>query len=508
MRAGKRLTRAILMIGLLSLAPRAASDEPTGVFKIVVVDEQTGRGVPLVELRTMAQHRYVTDSAGAAAIRDPELFGQTAFFYVGSHGYEFAKDGFGFQGKSVSVVPGGSAQFMIKRINMAERLYRVTGAGIYADTVLAGGRAPIAHPLLNAQVTGSDSVVTALYHGRIYWFWGDTNRPKYPLGLFHVPGATSRPPSDGGLDPDKGVDLEYFVNDDGFAKAMCKMPGEGPTWINGLTVLRDADGRERLFCGYVKVRGMLEIHERGIAEFDDAKNAFRQVKSFAKDVPLFPGGHPVRHSVDGVDYVYFGEATATARVRATVESFLDLSRYEGFTCLVAGSRADAPRVERDDAGRVVWGWKQDTPPIDRGLEEKLTQSGQLKADEARLRTVDADSGKPVLVHNGSITWNEHRGRWISIFTQSFGSSMLGEIWYAESDAPEGPLPKAVKILTHDKYSFYNPKQHPYFSAGRHVYFEGTYTHTFSGGTEQTSRYDYNQIMYRLDVDDPRLKGLQ
>ena len=61
-------------------------------------------------------------------------------------------------------------------------------------------------------------------------------------------------------------------------------------------------------------------------------------------------------------------------------------------------------------------------------------------------------------------------------------------------------------MTHDKYSFYNPKQHPMFDRenGRVIFFEGTYTHTFSGNTEQTPRYDYNQILYRLDLADERL----
>ena len=40
--------------------------------------------------------------------------------------------------------------------------------------------------------------------------------------------------------------------------------------------------------------------------------------------------------------------------------------------------------------------------------------------------------------------------------------------------------------------------------GRTIFFEGTYTHTFSGNPDQTPRYDYNQIMYQLDLDDPRL----
>ena len=41
-----------------------------------------------------------------------------------------------------------------------------------------------------------------------------------------------------------------------------------------------------------------------------------------------------------------------------------------------------------------------------------------------------------------------------------------------------------------------------------IYFEGTYTHTFSGNEHRTPRYDYNQIMYRLDLADERLKPAQ
>ena len=129
---------------------------------------------------------------------------QKVFFYVTSHGYEYPADGFGFRGVALDVKRGGRAQLKIKRRNIAERLYRVTGAGIYRDSVLVGRKAPIARPLLNAQVTGSDSVQMAQYRGRLFWIWGDTNRPRYPLGNFHVPGATSRLPADGGLDPARG----------------------------------------------------------------------------------------------------------------------------------------------------------------------------------------------------------------------------------------------------------------------------------------------------------------
>ena len=93
-----------------------------------------------------------------------------------------------------------------------------------------------------------------------------------------------------------------------------------------------------------------------------------------------------------------------------------------------------------------------------------------------------------------------------IAVEVFGSSFLGEVWYAEADTPLGPWVYARKIVTHDDYSFYNPKQHPLFDQedGRILFFEGTYTSTFSGNKDPTPRYDYNQVMYQLDLADHRL----
>src|SRR5262249_34812360 len=229
------------------------------------------------ELRTTNNLRYVTDSNGIVAFHEPGLIDQTVFFHVQSHGYEYPKDGFGFRGKSLKVTEGGSATLKIKRLNVAERLYRVTGAGTYADSVLVGEKPPIHQPVLNAQVTGSDSVVNAVYKGKLHWFWGDTNRPSYPLGNYNVPGATSTLPKDGGLDPENGVNLRYFVDKDGFAKAVASMPGSGPTWIGGATVLRDPKQGERLLACYVKVKPPMEVYERGLVEWDDEKNEFRKI---------------------------------------------------------------------------------------------------------------------------------------------------------------------------------------------------------------------------------------
>lgn len=119
----------------------------------------------------------------------------------------------------------------------------------------------------------------------------------------------------------------------------------------------------------------------------------------------------------------------------------------------------------------------------------------------------APDGKRIQPHAGSVNWNAYRKRWILVAVQTGGSSFLGEVWYAEAPKLTGPWSPAIKIITHEKYSFYNPKHHAFLDQeqGRFIYLEGTYTHTFSGNPVATPRYDYNQILYRLDLADPRLK---
>ncbi|MGB2822991.1 MAG: hypothetical protein WBF17_18555, partial [Phycisphaerae bacterium] len=80
-----------LLIPLLSLLACHAALAAGGgqYFTIEVVDDSTGRGVPLVELRTTNNIRYYTDSGGLIAFHEPGLMDRDVFFHVSSHGYEF-----------------------------------------------------------------------------------------------------------------------------------------------------------------------------------------------------------------------------------------------------------------------------------------------------------------------------------------------------------------------------------------------------------------------------------
>jgi hypothetical protein len=468
-------------------------------FKIVVVDQQTGRGVPLVELRTVNEISLWTDSNGISAFDEPGLMDQEVYFHVRSHGYEFPKDGFGNRGVKLKPVKGGSTTIQIQRRNIAERLYRITGAGIYRDSLLTGHPVPLRQPVLDGEVMGQDTVIATPYRGKIYWFWGDTERVSYPLGNFAASGATSDWPGHGGLDPGTGVDLTYFVDASGFSKGMCPNFGPGLQWIEGVMTLPDESGRERLVARVSSQKGLVPAYAWHLAVFNDEKEVFES-KVRWEITEGHDSSHPFRARSGGIEYLYL---YPNLRVKADFQSLSDLKRYEAFTCVAGDGRTGARQtaIDRRADGAPLYAWKAGADRLHPGRFRQLIASRDLKASEAWMQLHDFETGTPIEPGRGSVYWNAFRQRWVMLI-----SAKPGEVWFGEGDTPVGPWVYARRVVAHDNYNFYNPTQHPIFDqdGGRLIYFEGTYTASFSAAKEKTPRYDYNQIMYRLALDDPRL----
>ncbi|MBL9113813.1 MAG: hypothetical protein JNJ83_02325 [Verrucomicrobiaceae bacterium] len=425
-----------------ALTTTLAFSEPC---RIEVTDRENGWPVPLVELRTTNNQRFVTDNAGIIAFDDPDSMGRLTWFDLIGHGYEVKKDGFGMAGVKLTPEPGKTLTLQVTRSLPGKRLGRLTGSGLFSESKKLGLHLDVK----DSGLMGSDSVQNAVYQGKLFWAWGDTNMPGYPLGIFHMTSATTPLKPLRSFEPPLKLQLDYFTDDKGAPRGVAKMPGEGPTWVSGYVALPDKTGKERLVGMYVKVKGFLDVYEAGLCVWDEQKLEFEHLLTHwkkspsAPNKPLMPDGHPVIH--DG--WVWFGNPLPEMRCKATFEAWQDPSQWEPVT----------KQAEIDDI----------TP------------------------------------HSGSVAWNAWRKKWVTIFLQhSKKPGQLGEIWYAESPQLTGPWANAIKVVTHDNYTFYNPRIHPELTAPDSplLLFEGTYTILFANKPAPTPRYEYNQILYRLDLD--------
>ncbi|MBI3877310.1 MAG: hypothetical protein HY300_15360 [Verrucomicrobia bacterium] len=243
------------------------------------------------------------------------------------------------------------------------------------------------------------------------------------------------------------------------------------------------------------MKNLGEMLEHGLVVFNDETQMLDKLVEFSlREKWRRPSSHPVRFADADGEFIYFPTPFATVRVKADWRSVTNQAGYEALA------------ITTNATGQLRHEWRTDATPLTQKAERDLVRGGKLRPEEAQLQIADTDSGKPVDMHAGSISWNAFRKRWVMIAGQAGGSSYLGEIWFAESESLTGPWRWARKIVTHDRYTFYNPAQHPFFDQedGRVIYFEGTYTAEFSGNNNPTPRYNYNQIMYRLDLADPRL----
>src|SRR5512146_2136328 len=99
------LPRALLLLSLAVAAPAAEGLKPA-LCRIEVIEKGSNWPVPLIELRTTHNVRFVSDNAGVIAFDLPELMGRETWFDVVGHGYEVPKDGFGMHGVRLTPEPG------------------------------------------------------------------------------------------------------------------------------------------------------------------------------------------------------------------------------------------------------------------------------------------------------------------------------------------------------------------------------------------------------------------
>ena len=134
------LRSAVLVwaVAVVAGVPEVSAALPGEPCAIEVVEAGTGWPVPMVELRTLHNVRFVSDNAGMIAFDLPELMGRETWFGVHGPGYGVAADGFGMRGVRLTPEPGKSLRVEVKRTGIAKRLGRLTGAGLFAESQKLG----------------------------------------------------------------------------------------------------------------------------------------------------------------------------------------------------------------------------------------------------------------------------------------------------------------------------------------------------------------------------------
>ena len=249
----------VLLIFLFVSLERSASshaDDPKGSVRSVtpceieVIDRKTGWPVPMIEIETTNQLKFVSDNSGRIAFDAPELMGTSTWLHVRGHGYSVPKDGFGYRGVRVKPEAGEKIQIVVDRDQLAMRLGRLTGAGIYAESQKLGYELD----WKESGVMGCDSVQNATHLGARFWAWGDTNLPAYPLGRFHMTGASTSLSEPLPVSPPVRVAYQYFRGSDSLPRNLAEFTGDGPTWLTGLVSIPAKEGIDKLVACYSKIR--------------------------------------------------------------------------------------------------------------------------------------------------------------------------------------------------------------------------------------------------------------
>ena len=159
----------------------------------------------------------------------------------------------------------------------------------------------------------------------------------------------------------------------------------------------------------------------------------------------------------------------------------------------------------------------------------MVANGLYRRDESWNQFRDRDTGK----NNTHRAWhshlNEHRKRWIAVFSEingqhglmvkppytgpppllagnpAYEGTILGEVWYTEADTPVGPwVYGACESLrtTTTAFTIRDIIRFLTRRGGVH-FFEGSFATIYSKAVDKTPRYDYDQLMSGSSMGDPQ-----
>src|SRR5439155_21026812 len=234
--------------------------------------------------------------------------------------------------------PGKRLGIEVTRTIVAQRLGRITGSGLFAESQKVGEQMG----WHDSDVLGCDSVQLAVHNNRLFWLWGDTTLANYPLGIFDCSSATTALRPLPMFEPPIKLRFDYFTKENGTPRGVANMPGEGPTWLTAYVDLPDIAGKHHLVASYLKIRGKLEAYEKGLCVWNEAASNFERLKVVwrkgdreikdngeKESRTNVPEGHPLFwKDATGKDGLLFGNPFPTFRCPPTFESWQDQKTWE------------------------------------------------------------------------------------------------------------------------------------------------------------------------------------
>lgn len=508
------LTTLMLFSLLSSSGSLIAQAAESPWFELQVVDAATGKGIANAEVVRNGLIRFVTDSYGRVAIIEPDFMNQRVYFDVLAEGYDTASSNPMTPGAFVDIVPGGKRVIKLNRKSIAEPAYRITGSGIFKDSAILGYNIPVSEAYSNAGVMVMENFTrsgrplvscgSVIYKGKVYWFYNGLRGMSFSQKNNRMAVAVSEL---SGSNSD-GVELKFITGNSNFPKEMAPFGSKSDiVWFDSVMTVSDSGGKERLVAHYTLYDSSIKQKEHGLALYDDDKEVFEKLKVIdSSEKWRYPVGRTFKQESEGKEWIYFGEIFPIGRVPATLDAIQNHDAYEVWSCYEDGETSS---ILRNKKGELVYRWTKKASPVGPAEEQSLIRRKIIDDSEAMFLPKD-ETGKDVTFQSGSVRYNPYKKKWVFIGTQFNGKpSRYGEVWYSEAFRPTGPWEKAVKVVSHENYSLFNTVHHDFLNEGngKVIYFEGTYTNDLSSNALPRMMYNNNRLMYRIQLDDQRIKGV-
>ena len=324
---------------------------PPEYFGVRVVDSSSGRGIPAARVSVLHWLDQWSDSLGYVAFQEPALATPTQLFVT------VESDNYDKLAVSLNASLGRSLSLQLRRQLPAERLYRVTGPGIFRDAVLLGAKLPPAAAAVAASdsdlshgIAGQDAMISAQFRDKIVLSFGDTRSASDGAGQTMTSNALAPTQAFSRERILDGLPLSYSLSPSGETRPSLPLHvSERSVCEFGMPFARKGTNDSSVEIGALSAtsRGLFVVFTKrprgnmgpswadcttccwGIARYDIDTRVYRPQVLFPLKSPMFgrvTASQSLVTTEDGVERIYF--TVQKPIVRVAVSAIANLSAFE------------------------------------------------------------------------------------------------------------------------------------------------------------------------------------